>query len=224
MILASGDTGPSFLVGPLAASVGFLCWYKELRFHRIDLFSYRPQPGFHTPLLYGLKGLRISPGKGLFVFDPLAVVGVVGLVVLFVGSSSVRDRALGPLCLLLIVPRLSFSQSSTIGLVAVLGTPLPPANRFIFHVDSPGAARVNPHRNCRHSGLDRVLRTGRARGPDQLPLGQVADRRVAGHPGLTCVADASRNTRATKGRRAGHPAGRLQLQDLSCLGVHNPYS
>jgi hypothetical protein len=97
------------LAGPMAVSLGFLAWYNELRYHTLDLLSsYRPHPGFGTPILHGLRGLLISPGSGLFVFNPLTMIGVVGLVVLFVGSSHVRDRPLGTLFVLLLVPRLIF--------------------------------------------------------------------------------------------------------------------
>lgn len=35
--------------------------------------------GFNTPLLFGLYGLLLSPGKGLFLYNPIALVGVVGV-------------------------------------------------------------------------------------------------------------------------------------------------
>jgi cadmium resistance protein CadD (predicted permease) len=35
--------------------------------------------GFNTPLLFGLYGLLLSPGKGLFVYNPIALAGMVGV-------------------------------------------------------------------------------------------------------------------------------------------------
>jgi hypothetical protein len=35
--------------------------------------------GFNTPLLFGLYGLLLSPGKGLFVYNPVALAGLVGV-------------------------------------------------------------------------------------------------------------------------------------------------
>jgi hypothetical protein len=93
---------------PMAVSLGFLGWYNELRFNKVFVGTYGPNGGFVTPLWHGLDGLLLSPGKSLFVFDPLTVMGVIGLVVLFVGRAGVRHRPFGVLCLLLVVPRLLF--------------------------------------------------------------------------------------------------------------------
>ncbi len=95
----------SLLLGPMAVSFGLLGWYNELRFHKVLVGTYGPGGGFVTPLWHGLDGLLLSPGKGLFLFNPLTVLGVVGLGLLFVGPARVRNRRFGVLCLLLIVPR-----------------------------------------------------------------------------------------------------------------------
>lgn len=87
---------------PIAASVVGLAWYDQWRYGKPFVTTYHGQ-GFHTPLGRGLEGLLFSPGKSLFLYDPLAVLGVVGLVVLVR-----RDRALAVLFALLIVPRVIF--------------------------------------------------------------------------------------------------------------------
>lgn len=96
------------LLGPIGVSLALLGWYNELRFHKVLVGTYGPNGGFVTPLWHGLHGLLLSSGKGLFLFNPLTVLGVVGLVLLFVGPAPVRDRRFGVLCFLLVVPRLLF--------------------------------------------------------------------------------------------------------------------
>jgi hypothetical protein len=88
---------------PIAASLAFTFWYDYLRWHRLLATSYHHE-GFHTPLGLGLEGLLVSPGKSFFVFDPIAVLGLLGMAWLLAR----RDRALGVLMLLLFVPRLVF--------------------------------------------------------------------------------------------------------------------
>jgi hypothetical protein len=41
-----------------------------------------PDTGFGTPLLLGLYGLLISPGKGLLIYNPIVWLGVIGLIAL----------------------------------------------------------------------------------------------------------------------------------------------
>lgn len=96
------------VLAPMAASLALLGWYNQLRFHEVLVGSYGPNGGFVTPLWQGLDGLLLSPGKGLFLFNPLTVLGVVGLILLFVGPAPVRNRSFGLLCLLLVVPRVLF--------------------------------------------------------------------------------------------------------------------
>jgi hypothetical protein len=87
---------------PVLVSLVFLAWYNALRFHSVLVFGYNGQ-GFHVPIGRGLEGMLFSPGKSLFVFNPIALLGLVGLV-LFLR----RDRPVGVLFLLLIVPRIIF--------------------------------------------------------------------------------------------------------------------
>lgn len=96
------------ILAPMVVSMGLLGWYNELRFNKVFVGTYGPNGGFVTPLWHGLDGLLLSPGKSLFVFDPLTAMGVIGLVVLFVGRAGVRNRPFGVLCLLLVLPRLLF--------------------------------------------------------------------------------------------------------------------
>jgi hypothetical protein len=95
----------TLLLLPMALSLGFFFWYNDLRYGRIFLTTDLPNGGYRTALLHGLDGLLISPGKGIFIYNPLTVMGVAGLILLFVGRRNVRDRALGTLCFFLIVPR-----------------------------------------------------------------------------------------------------------------------
>jgi hypothetical protein len=94
--------------GPLVVSLGLLGWYNELRFHKWLVGTYGPHGGFITPLAHGLDGLLLSPGKGLFLFNPLTALGVVGVVLLVIGPARVANRPFGVLCLLLVVPRVLF--------------------------------------------------------------------------------------------------------------------
>lgn len=87
---------------PLLVSLVALGAYNYLRWHSIFKSSYNGV-GFHTPLLHGLNGLLLSPGKSFFLFNPVAVLGLVGLFLL-----CRSDRAVGVLFLLLIVPRVVF--------------------------------------------------------------------------------------------------------------------
>ena len=59
--------------------------------------------GFTTPITTGLSGLLLSPGKSIFVFNPLTLLGAAGMVFMFW-----RDRPLAVLVVLLVVPRLLF--------------------------------------------------------------------------------------------------------------------
>jgi hypothetical protein len=89
---------------PMAASLAWSLWYNELRYGSLTATEKTVTPsGFSTPLGFGLHGLLFDPGKGLFVFDSLAILGVIGLVALLF-----RNRPVAALFLLLIVPRLFF--------------------------------------------------------------------------------------------------------------------
>ena len=87
---------------PVLLSLAFLAWYNDLRFRNVLVFSYNGQ-GFHTPIGRGLEGMLWSPGKSLFIFNPIALLGLVGIVLFLL-----RDRPVGVLFLLLIVPRILF--------------------------------------------------------------------------------------------------------------------
>ncbi len=93
---------------PMLVSVAILVWYNEVRYDRAFIGSYGPGGGFSTPVLHGLGGLLFSPGKGLFIFNPLAIMGFAGLVVMFIGPQRERNRGLAVVCLLFIVPRIVF--------------------------------------------------------------------------------------------------------------------
>jgi hypothetical protein len=90
------------LAVPVVISAALLLWYNHLRFGRFLVFSYNGQ-GFSTPFGRGFDGLLFSPGKGLFIFNPVALLGVIGL-----GLLLWRNRPLGVMFVLLIVTRALF--------------------------------------------------------------------------------------------------------------------
>ena len=97
----------ALVIGPMAVSLVLLGWYNELRYHKVFISSYGPGSGFSTPIFHGLRGLLFSPGRSLFVFNPLTAVGLVGLVLLFF-LPRVRNYPLGMVCTLAVVPRILF--------------------------------------------------------------------------------------------------------------------
>ena len=92
-----------YLGSPMAVSLFALVFYNELRYHQLWVDSYGQGQGLHNPLLLGLHGLLYSGGKSLFLYNPLAILGVVGLVILLF-----RAPRVAILFLLLIVPRVLF--------------------------------------------------------------------------------------------------------------------
>jgi hypothetical protein len=96
------------MVPPIVASVAFLLWYNQIRFGSLFVFAYGPNDHYDTPLLHGLNGLLISPGAGLFVYNPLTILGVIGVALIIFGPKVEQDRALGLLVLSLIIPRTLF--------------------------------------------------------------------------------------------------------------------
>lgn len=66
-------------------------------------FSALQHTSFTTPLLLGLYGLLISPGKGLLLYNPIAWAGLIGLV-----SMGRRWRAEAVLFVLIIVAEIGF--------------------------------------------------------------------------------------------------------------------
>jgi hypothetical protein len=92
-------------LAPLVASLFFLAWYNDLRFGRLFVSTYGGG-SFKSPVLSGIGGLLFSPGRSLFLFNPLTIAGVVGLLLILCGPKVLRDRPLGVLCALLVIPRL----------------------------------------------------------------------------------------------------------------------
>lgn len=90
------------IVLPVLPSLAFLAWYNDRRFKSIFVFSYGGQT-FHTPIGRGLEGLLLSPGKSIFLFNPIALLGLVGI-----GIFLFRDRPVAVLFMLLIIPRILF--------------------------------------------------------------------------------------------------------------------
>lgn len=86
------------LAVPVVLSLALLVAYYEVRYGK----PYSTYGGaFNFPILTGIKGLLISPGRGLFLYNPVAIVGLVGVIAL-----AITDRALLAITLLLSIPRL----------------------------------------------------------------------------------------------------------------------
>lgn len=87
---------------PVAVSLGLFVWYNEVRYHALMVSSYGGVT-FSTPLGTGLRGLLLSPGKSVFVYSPLTLLGAVGVAWLVA-----RREPIGVLFALLIVTRVLF--------------------------------------------------------------------------------------------------------------------
>jgi hypothetical protein len=83
-----------WLGAPLAAAAAFWLWYNVIRFGDPFNPGYLNDPTvqFNAPILQGMYGLLFSPGRSIFVYSPLTIVGLAALVA--VGR---RDRAMAVL-------------------------------------------------------------------------------------------------------------------------------
>jgi hypothetical protein len=90
------------MIVPVLPSLAFLAWYNHVRFGSVLVSSYNGH-GFHTAMGRGLEGMLFSPGKSIFIFNPIALLGLVGIVIFIF-----RDRPIAVLFTLLIVPRIFF--------------------------------------------------------------------------------------------------------------------
>lgn len=70
------------LILPVAAAIGWLLIYNEIRYGSPFANRY-DGGGFSTQFLEGLWGLLASAGKGLFIFNPVLVLAPLGLALLF---------------------------------------------------------------------------------------------------------------------------------------------
>jgi hypothetical protein len=94
------------LAVPGAVAVGLTLWHNYARYK--DPFDSGYQEGFKTPVLDGLYGLVLSPGKGALFFFPAFLIGLVGLFVL-----GRRDRAVTAVIAALVVVRTVFFAAWT---------------------------------------------------------------------------------------------------------------
>src|SRR5262249_21179953 len=90
-----------FGAGALPAAVVW-CWYNAGRFGSPFSLGYHDQT-FSHPLLSGLYGMAFSPGRGVFVYAPILIVGLCVLPWL-----RGPDRVIGALAVVLLVARLVF--------------------------------------------------------------------------------------------------------------------
>jgi len=71
--------GPILLFGlPVLAALVITGWYNWLRFGSPLTTGYLPEERFATPFFEGLYGLTLSPGKGLFWYNPLLFAALAG--------------------------------------------------------------------------------------------------------------------------------------------------
>lgn len=87
---------PVFIVGAWTG------WYNNLRYGSPLTAGY-PGQGFTNKLIYGLDELVVSPGKGLFWYAPIVILGAVGL-----KASWTRERFLTLFIAALFVGRIIF--------------------------------------------------------------------------------------------------------------------
>jgi hypothetical protein len=67
---------------PLAAAFVYQAWYNKVRFGSVFNLGYKGQ-GFSTPFLEGFGGNLLSPGKGFFVFNPIMLLALPGLLLMW---------------------------------------------------------------------------------------------------------------------------------------------
>lgn len=70
-------------VFPIAISGALVAAYNLLRFGSVFDAGYNSNEGFTAPLLQGLGGLLVSPGRGLLFYGPLCASGAFGLLLLW---------------------------------------------------------------------------------------------------------------------------------------------
>ncbi len=70
-----------FLLAGVPAAA-FQLWYNTTYFGHLfhTQFSFGHSDYWSTPLLDGLSGLLFSPGRGLFIYSPVVIIGIVGFV------------------------------------------------------------------------------------------------------------------------------------------------
>ncbi len=70
--------GPLLLFGlPALMALGITAWYNWLRFGNALTTGYLPEERFAMPFLQGFYGLILSPGKGLFWYNPILFASLV---------------------------------------------------------------------------------------------------------------------------------------------------
>ena len=71
------------LIGPAIAMFAVVLWYNHYRYGDILAFGYakgrNADLAFGTPILTGLFGILLSPGKGLFFYSPVLVLALIGI-------------------------------------------------------------------------------------------------------------------------------------------------
>ena len=87
---------------PFGIVIAWTAWYNNLRYGSPFTGGY-PNQGFTNPILWGLDLLVVSPGKGLFWYAPVAILGVIGL-----AASWKRERWLTLAIVALFVGRILF--------------------------------------------------------------------------------------------------------------------
>jgi hypothetical protein len=77
-------------LAPLALALGINAWYSVLRFGS-PLSSGYSEATWDIPFLYGLYGMLFSPGKSVFLYNPIILLALIGVPLL---ARRHRDEAL----------------------------------------------------------------------------------------------------------------------------------
>ena len=93
-------------IGIAGALIGAWNWLRFGSPLTTSYAAWQPETGFSTPIGVGVYGLWLSAGKGLLFYNPIAWLGLIGLIPLWR-----RDRSLAALIgLLLLIPTFFFAR------------------------------------------------------------------------------------------------------------------
>lgn len=92
----------TWLVPPVI-SVALLLLFNTVRFGSPWITGYGPEPGFTTPILHGLWGLLLSPGKSWFLYSPVLLLGLTGVWLMWQRDRAVTALLLGAVTVHLVV-------------------------------------------------------------------------------------------------------------------------
>ena len=100
----------TLLIVPVLAALAVAAWYNWLRFGSPLTTGYLPEERFATPFFEGFYGLLLSPGKGLFWYNPLLFAAVAAWPAFY---RRFRAEALLAAAVVLAAPQLQVRFSAT---------------------------------------------------------------------------------------------------------------